>query len=175
MIEEVREYLKKIDQIVDSEARRLNDQIDEMKDDLKEFKNNRDNISSFNKELEDLSIQVDELKYEANQQKKIITKLEHFENKCSEQDELIKKLTQEQAGYIFTIQVISKWIPSQKENIDVLVALSSALNHEATFEKLQEKTTIPSVTLKNRIIPLLKDSQLVSIDKKKVRLTIDNK
>ena len=170
MIEEVREHLKKIDQIVDSETRRLNDQIDGMKEELKECKV----ISSSSEELEDLSMQVDELKYETNKQKKTITKLEHFEKKCIEQDKLIEKLTQEQAGYIFTIQVISKWIPSQKENIDVLVALSSALNHEATFDELQEKTTIPSVTLKNRIIPILEDNQLVSAVKKKVRLTIDN-
>ena len=174
MIEEVREYLKRIDQIVDSETRRLNDQIEEMTEELKEFKYTKDNISSFSRELENLSIQVDELKYETNQQKKKITTLEHFEKKCTEQNQLIGKLTQEQTGYIFTIQVISKWIPSQKENIDVLVALSSALNHEATFEELQEKTTIPSVTLKNRIIPILEDNQLVASDKKKVRLTIDD-
>ncbi|NPD89169.1 MAG: hypothetical protein HGN29_10620 [Asgard group archaeon] len=173
MIEEIRNLLKKIDLIVDSEIRRLDDQIDELKQELKEFKETRDNFSSVNEEIKELSIQVDELTYERNQLKETVDNLSYLERKCSEKDEIIGRLTQEQTGYIFTIKVISNWIPSQKENIDVLVALSSALNHEATFEELQEKTTIPSVTLKNRIIPILQDNSLVLVKRNKVKLTIE--
>jgi len=174
MIEEVRELLKKIDQLVDSETIRLNDQIDEFKERLKEFKETQDNISSVNEEINELTIQVDELTYERNQLKETVKNLNHLEIKCSEQDKLIEKLMQDQAGYIFTIKVISNWIPSQKENIDVLVALSSALNHEATYDELQERTTIPSVTLKNRIIPILQDNRLVNIDNARIGLTIED-
>ena len=125
-------------------------------------------------EIKELSINVGELTYERNQLRKTVDSLNYLEKKCSEQDELIEKLTQEQTGYIFTIKITSNWIPSQKENIDVLVALSSALNHETTFEELQEKTTIPSVTLKNRIIPILQDNTLILADKNKVKLTIED-
>ncbi|MCG3221335.1 MAG: hypothetical protein H7641_08140 [Candidatus Heimdallarchaeota archaeon] len=107
-----------------------------MKENLKEFKETRDSFSSINEQIKELSIKVGELTYERNQLRKTVDSLNYLEKKCSEQDELIGKLTQEQTGYIFTIKIISNWIPSQKENIDVLVALSSALNHEATFEEL---------------------------------------
>ena len=152
----------------------MNDQIDELKEDLRKHKETRDNFSAVNEKIEELSVQMDELTYEKSQLRETVDNLNYFEKKYSEQDKLIEKLTKEQTGYIFTIKVISNWIPSQEENIDVLVALSSALNHEATFNELQEKTTIPSVTLKNRITPILQDNALVLADKNKVKLTIED-
>jgi len=101
-----------------------------------------------------------------------VRELEPLEKKSKIQEEQLKKAQQKHEGYIFTIKVISKWIPGQKENIDVLVALSAAVNHESSFKELQKETTIPSVTLKNRIIPILADNSVVEANKELVRLTI---
>ena len=95
MLEEIRDLLKKIDQKVDSETRRFNDQIDELKENLREFKETRDNFLSVNEEIKELSMRVNELTYERNQLKEIVDNLKYPEKKCSKQDKLIKKLTQE--------------------------------------------------------------------------------
>jgi len=50
--------------------------------------------------------------------------------------------------------------------------LASSPNHESTFKKLHKETTIPAVTLKNRIMPILADNSLVKIERDKVTLTI---
>ena len=172
MIEEIQELLRKIDLIVDSESRRLNDEIEELRSQLKEFKDTQENFSSIRDEIKNLTSQIDELTYERDQLKQRVKKLSPLEEKTKNQEEKITELLLELEGYTFTTKVISSWIPSQKENIDVLVALSSSPNHESTFEKLQEKTTIPAVTLKNRVIPLLKESSLVSVKKDTVKLTM---
>ncbi|GAG03527.1 unnamed protein product [marine sediment metagenome] len=45
----------------------MNDQIDELKENLREFKETRDNFSSVNEEIRKLSVQMDELTYERKQ------------------------------------------------------------------------------------------------------------
>lgn len=172
MIEEIQDLLRKIDQIVDSESRRLNDEIEELRFQLKQFKDTQENFTSIRDEIKNLTSQIDELTYERDQLKERVKKLSPLEEKGKELEKMIEELLLEHEGYIFTINVISSWIPSQKENIDVLVALASSPNHESTFEKLQEKTTIPAVTLRNRVIPLLKESSLVDVKKDNVKLTI---
>ena len=172
MIEDVRELLKRIDQIVDSESRRLADQIDELKEELTELKESGENITSIRDEIKNLTSQLDEVTYERDGLQKSVEKLSPFEPMVKELSEQVENLTLQQAGYIFTIKVISNWIPSQKENIDVLVALASSPDHTSTLKQLHSKTTIPEVTLKNRVLPILEDNSLIKIDKKEIRLTI---
>ena len=174
-IEEVRNLLKGIDLSIDSESRIMNDQIDDFKELHKEYKDTKESYSSIHGEIKNLTTEIDELTYEKEQLKKKVSELSPLEKQCEEQNEIINKLQQKQQGFIYTISVISDWIPSQKENMDVLVALSSSYNHESTFSELQEETTIPAVTLKNRIIAILIDSSLVKLDKDNVRLTIKEK
>ena len=172
MLDEVRSLLKRIDQIIDSETRRLTDQIDELKDELNEIKESDDNIMSIRDEINKLTSQNDEL---LDERKKLQKKVEHltpFEDKSKKMIKQIEELNLQQEGYIFTIKVISNWIPSQKENIDVLVALSSSPNHTSTLRELHKKTKIPEVTLKNRILPILEDNALIETDGDKVKLTI---
>ena len=172
MIEEVRDLLKRIDQIIDSESRRMNDQIDELKEELNELKESRENFSSIRDEIKNLNSQLDEITYERDSFKKTVEKLSPLESRTEELNEQVENLTLQQEGYIFTIKVISNWLPSQKENIDVLVALSSSPNHTCTLKELRNKTTIPEVTLKNRILPILEDNSLIKLDGKDVKLTI---
>ncbi|MBY8999591.1 MAG: hypothetical protein KGD64_01630 [Candidatus Heimdallarchaeota archaeon] len=172
MIEEVRELLKRIDQIIDSESRRLNDQIDELKEKLTDFKESGENFTSIRDEIKNLTSQLDEITYERDGLQKTVEKLSPLEPKVRELSELVKNLTLQQTGYIFTIKVISNWIPSQKENIDVLVALASSPNHTSTLTELHNKTTIPEVTLKNRILPILEDNSLIKTENREIKLTI---
>ena len=172
MIEEVRDLLKRIDQIIDSESRRMTDQVDELKEELGELKESGENISSIRDEIKNLTSQLDEITYERDSLQKTVEKLSPLENMTEELKEQVESLTLQQEGYIFTIKVISNWIPSQKENIDVLVALSSSPDHTCTLKELQRKTTIPEVTLKNRILPILKDNSLIGMNGKEIKLTI---
>ncbi len=172
MIEEVRDLLKRIDQIIDSESRRMTDQIDELKEELNELKESGENFSSIRDEIKNLTSQLDEITYERDSLQKTVEKLSPLESITEELNEQVENLTLQQEGYIFTIRVISNWLPSQKENIDVLVALSSSPNHTCTLKELYSKTTIPEVTLKNRILPILEDNSLIRIDGKDVKLTI---
>ncbi|MCK5304479.1 MAG: hypothetical protein KAJ72_04455 [Candidatus Heimdallarchaeota archaeon] len=172
MIEEVRDLLKRIDQIIDSESRRMTDQIDELKEELNELKESGENLSSIRDEIKNLTSQLDEITYERDSLQKTVEKLSPLESMTEELNEQVENLTLQQEGYIFTIKVISNWIPSQKENIGVLVALSSSPNHTSSLKELQSKTTIPEVTLKNRILPILEDNLLIKLEGKAVKLTI---
>ncbi|MCK4895526.1 MAG: hypothetical protein KAS47_01860, partial [Candidatus Heimdallarchaeota archaeon] len=110
--------------------------------------------------------------YERDSLQKTVEKLSPLESMTGELHEQVENLTLQQEGYIFTIKVISNWLPSQKENIDVLVALSSSPNHTCSLKELHNKTTIPEVTLKNRILPILADNSLIKLEGKDVKLTI---
>jgi predicted nuclease with TOPRIM domain len=172
MLEEIRELLKRIDQIVDSEVRRNEDQIDELKEKLSMFQDTEENLSSIHSQVKDITRELDAFKKKSRELKNKVDELSPLESKCTSLENQIEKLKLQQEGYIFTIKVISKWIPSQKENIDVLVALASSPNHQSTFKSLHKETTIPAVTLKNRVMPILADNSLVKIVGDKVTLTI---
>ncbi|TFG09977.1 hypothetical protein EU534_01540 [Candidatus Heimdallarchaeota archaeon] len=172
MLEEIRNLLQKIDQIVDSESRRLSDEIDELKEKIKEMGDSEINLSSIHSQVKEITNENESLKGQLEKTRAKVEELTPLETKCQNLESQISKLELKHEGYIFTIKVIANWIPSQKENIDVLVALSSSANHEATFEMLQKDTTIPSVTLKNRIIPILEDNSLVQVENDVVKLNI---
>ncbi len=172
MIEEVRDLLKRIDQIIDSESRRMTDQIDELKEELNELKESGENFSLIRDEIKNLASQLDEITYERDSLQKTVEKLSPLESMAEELNEQVENLTLQQEGYIFTIKVIANWLPSQKENIDVLVALSSSPNHTCTLKELHSKTIIPEVTLKNRVLPILEDNSLIKLEGKDVKLTI---
>ena len=172
MLEEIRELLKRIDQIVDAEVRRNEDQIDELKEKLSIFQDSEENLSSIHSQVKEITSELDTFKKRSRDLQEKVDELTPLEDRCVSLDEQISKLRLQQEGHIFTIKVISKWIPSQKENIDVLVALASSPNHESTFKNLHRETTIPAVTLKNRVMPILADNSLVKIEGEKVTLTI---
>lgn len=132
---------------------------------IDDYSNMANQITKISQKNEDLGKKIQEYKFQ----------LEEFEKIQQEYNALVEshdKLKQEQAGYKFTIKVISDWIPSQKENISVLVALSSAPEHRLSYNDLNERTTIPQVTLKNRIIPLLEEKSLVDVKKPFIILSI---
>lgn len=172
MLEEIRNLLQKIDKIAESESIRLNDEIEELKEKIKEISDSETNMSSVRDQVKEITKTNENLNYQLEEAKERIDKLLPLEDICRDLKKKINNLELKQEGYIFTIKVISNWIPSQKENIDVLVALASSPDHKSTFNQLQEDTTIPAVTLKNRIIPILKDNQLIEVDKETVKLTI---
>ncbi|MHA1198161.1 MAG: hypothetical protein ACTSQF_02210 [Candidatus Heimdallarchaeaceae archaeon] len=172
MLEEIRDLLQKIDQITDSESRRLNDEIEELKEKLNDIQDSKTNLSSIHGQVKEITTGNEKLKIQVKDMQDRLDVLLPLEKKCENLERQINKLELRQEGYIFTIKVISNWIPSQKENIDVLVALASSPDHVSTFKILQEDTTIPAVTLKNRIIPILEDNSLVKVVDNSIKLTI---
>ncbi len=132
---------------------------------LDDYSNIENQITKLSQKNEDLENKVQEYTFQ----------LEQFEKIQQDYNFLVEnhnKLKQEQTGYKFTIKVISDWIPSQKENISILLALSSAPEHKLSYKDLNERTTIPQVTLKNRIIPLLEEKSLVDVKKPFIILSI---
>ncbi len=55
MLEEIRELLKRIDQIVDSESRRTEDQIDELKEKLLMIQDSEENLSSIHSQVKEFN------------------------------------------------------------------------------------------------------------------------
>ncbi len=173
MLDEVRELLKKIDQIVESESNRLNDQIDELKSKLHSIKSLEDDYNSLLDEAKKATKELNELKQERLVLKTDLEKYAGFEDKIQDYQIKIDELNLKLSGLLFTSTIISQWIPSQKENIDVLVALASSSKHSCTLSELHERTMIPVVTLKNRVLPLLANDSLVKMTETEVFLTVN--
>jgi len=171
MIEDVRELLQRIDRIVEAEYLRLNDEIDALQTKLKKITDSKENITALEEKTQTITTELHKLKQEKEEFIDKLKELPQLRKKSIKLEQTVEELKQQQEGLKFTVKVISSWIPSQKENIDVLVVLSSSPNHEATYNELHTKTTIPLVTLKNRVIPLLAEKYLVEENGNKVRLT----
>lgn len=56
MLEEIRELLKRIDQIIDAEVRRNEDQIDDLKEKLSMFQDSEENLTSIIHKLKKLQV-----------------------------------------------------------------------------------------------------------------------
>lgn len=180
MIDDVRELLKKIDNIVDSEYRRLIDQIDELQSKLNQENNINQHLQELKEENEYLSNELVQSQKFISSLREQVNSLEQYkeinntlEQQISDLQAQIKKLKEKLQGLEFTIDVIADWIPSQKENISVLVALSTSPSHTTSFHEIHEKTTIPLVTLKNRVFPILQSHGLISVNNDTVKLTIN--
>jgi len=183
MIEEIRELLKKIDKIVDSETKRLYDEIESLKQQILAKDNKRQNEIEFKaiiKTLEgDLGYSKKEIQILQNKLEKckesLHKRIKELQTQNKEFKQELEVLKSKLEGYKFTVNVISKWIPSQKENIDVLIALSTAPKHVATIDYLHSFTKIAKVTLRNHILPILIEKGLIYVKEDKVRLVLEIK
>jgi len=173
MIDKVRELLKQIDNLVTYEHSRLEDEIDSLKKQLSEINELDLEYDNLKKEAKKIADENKELK---NDNKKLVNEvkqLKDFKNKYEKLEDEFKKKTMLLSGLKFTLKVITTWIPSQKENISVLLALASSDNYSSNYDKLSEKTKIPVVTLKNRVVPLLKEKNLVIETQNVITLNLD--
>ncbi len=106
MLEEIRELLKRIDQIVDSESRRTEDQMDELKEELLMFQDSKENLSSIHSQVKELTNELDLFKERSSELQKRVDELKPLEDKCDSLENQVKKSELKQEGYIFTIRVI---------------------------------------------------------------------
>ena len=171
MIDEVRDLLQQLDRIIEAEFLRRDDEIDDLKQKLREITDSGQDFDTLRDEAKKAATELRELTHERDQLQSQVTELSPLVEKCSDLEKQIIRLKNEQEGFRYTVKVISSWVPSQRESIDVLVALASSPNHEASFKHLQDATTIPLVTLQNRVIPLLAEKSLVTHDENNVKLT----
>ncbi|MHA1302410.1 MAG: hypothetical protein ACTSQE_10435 [Candidatus Heimdallarchaeaceae archaeon] len=171
MIDEIRDLLRRIDRIVEAEFLRLEDEIDELKSQLRTIDEENDDFMLLKDEAKKVAKQLREITRERDKLSEEVKKIKPLEDRCKELEIKVKDLEQKYEGFKFTVDVVSKWIPSQRDNIDVLVALASSPGHKSSIKLLSEKTTIPTVALKNRIIPMLKEKALIREVDGNVQLT----
>ncbi len=77
MLEEIRELLKRIDQIVDSESRRTEDQIDELKEKLLMIQDSEENLSSIHSQVKELTNELDIFKERSKSYKRELMNSNH--------------------------------------------------------------------------------------------------
>ena len=98
MLEEIRELLKRIDQIVDSEVRRNEDQIDELKEKLSMFQDSDDNLSSIHSQVKEITNELDAFKKRSRELQNKVDELSPLEEKSISLENQIEKLKLQQEG-----------------------------------------------------------------------------
>ncbi len=172
-LDNIRKMLKRVDQLVEVEFLKLEDQIDMLKEKIAKNSDRENEFDLLQKESLKLAKDYRELrrKYEDVVDEK--EKLLEFKEKYIKLQNDFDVLTKIFNGFKFTVDVISDWLPSQRENIAVLIALSSSPDHFLSIDDLHKETTIPVVTLKNRVIPILEEKLLVKREGETIMLTFE--
>ncbi|MFX0133670.1 MAG: coiled-coil domain-containing protein [Candidatus Hodarchaeota archaeon] len=148
--------LEKLKALVKSELDTKNKEIIQLKEELETNKEKINKINELESELQTNEEKIQNLEHEKNELTKFKDEIEQLKN---ENSSLNKKLE----GYRYSIKIISNWLPSQKESIDVLISLLESHEHTITFDDLHKSTKIPAVVLKNRVVPLLVEKGLVEV------------
>ncbi len=150
------ENLEKLKALVKNELDEKNKEIEQLKEEVETTKDKINKIDELEAELQRTKEKIQELEQEKNELMKLKDEIEPLKN---ENSSLNKKLE----GYRYSTKIISSWLPSQKESIDILITLSESTEHTATFDELHKGTKIPAVVIKNRVVPLLVEKGFVEI------------
>ena len=70
-----------------------------------------------------------------------------------------RSLTESLEAYKRSMQIVTQWVPSQKESLEVLIVLSEL--KDVTLEVLSQRTTIGVLLLKNHVLPRLRDKGFI--------------
>ncbi|MCY3413523.1 MAG: hypothetical protein INQ03_17915 [Candidatus Heimdallarchaeota archaeon] len=146
----------------------LEKEVARLKNELQDEKNRSSDVTGRIEALEksngELMNQLESITLEKD--KEIAEMKTSFDPIKEENDRLNKRMK----GLENTIKVISEWVPSQKESIEVLVALASAPDEFHKIGEISKMSKIASVVLKNRIIPMLDEKGFIELDADSIKM-----
>ncbi|NVM02703.1 MAG: hypothetical protein HWN67_10225 [Candidatus Helarchaeota archaeon] len=155
--------LEKLKALVKNELDEKNKEITQLKEEVETNKEKINKIDELESEIQKNKEKIQDLEQEKNELIKFKDEIEPLKK---ENSSLNKKLE----GYRYSIKIISSWLPSQKESIDILITLSESNEHTATFDEIHKRTKIPAVVVKNRVVPLLAEKGLVEVTGDSVKM-----
>ena len=79
-----------------------------------------------------------------------------------------RSLTESLEAYKRSMQIVTQWVPSQKESLEVLIVLSEL--KDVTIEVLSQRTAIGSLLLKNHVLPRLRDKGFIKWENNVINL-----
>ncbi len=154
-IPKIKKDLDKLAEVFQSELINQKEIITELKARLNEKEYSKDKVEALKKEFQDLKDKFGKLKLEKNKE------IREANEKITQLAEDNEKLERKLRGFRKTINIVSNWVEERKESIDVLISLCEGLSN---IEEISKETMIPTVLLKNRVIPMLLEKKLVLFD-----------
>ncbi len=154
-IPKIKKDLDKLAEVFQSELINQKEIITELKARLNEKEYSKDKVEALKKEFQDLKDKFGKLKLEKNKE------IREANEKITQLAEDNEKLERKLRGFRKTINIVSNWVEERKESIDVLISLCEGLSN---IEEISKETMIPTVVLKNRVIPMLLEKKLVLFD-----------
>lgn len=154
-IPKIKKDLDKLAEVFQSELINQKEIITELKARLNEKEYSKDKVEALKKEFQDLKDKFGKLKLEKNKE------IREANEKITQLAEDNEKLERKLRGFRKTINIVSNWVEERKESIDVLISLCEGLSN---IDKISKETMIPTVVLKNRVIPMLLEKKLVLFD-----------
>ncbi len=154
-IPKIKKDLDKLAEVFQSELINQKEIITELKARLNEKEYSKDKVEALKKEFQDLKDKFGKLKLEK------IKEIQEANEKITKLAEDNEKLERKLRGFRKTINIVSNWVEERKESIDVLISLCEGLSN---IEEISKETMIPTVVLKNRVIPMLLEKNLVLFD-----------
>ncbi len=154
-IPKIKKDLDKLAEVFQSELINQKEIITELKARLNEKEYSKDKVEALKKEFQDLKDKFGKLKLEKNKE------IREANEKITQLAEDNEKLERKLRGFRKTINIVSNWVEERKESIDVLISLCEGLSN---IEEISKETMIPAVVLKNRVIPMLLEKNLVLFD-----------
>ena len=151
-IPKIKKDLDKLAEVFQSEIINQKEIITELKARLNEKEYSKDKVEALKKEFQDLKDKFGKLKLEKNKE------IQEANEKITQLAEDTEKLERKLRGFRKTINIVSNWVEERKESIDVLISLCEGLSN---IEEISKETMIPTVVLKNRVIPMLLEKNLV--------------
>jgi len=162
-INEIKKELDKLTEIIHSEFINQKEMITELKAKLNEKVYSQDEIEEYKNEIQIQKDKLKKLELEKNKE------LEEASVKYAQLMEEKEKLERKIGGFRKTITIVSNWVEERKESIDVLISLCEGLSNA---EEISKETMIPTVVLKNRVIPMLLDKSLITFDEDSNKLSL---
>lgn len=154
-IPKIKKDLDKLAEVFQSELINQKEIITELKARLNEKEYSKDKVEALKKEFQDLKDKFGKLKLEKNKE------IQEANEKITQLAEDNEKLERKLRGFRKTINIVSNWVEERKESIDVLISLCEGLSN---IEEFSKETIIPRVVLKNRVIPMLLEKNLILFD-----------
>ncbi len=154
-IPKIKKDLDKLAEVFQSELINQKEIITELKARLNEKEYSKDKVEALKKEFQDLKDKFGKLKLEKNKE------IQEANEKITQLAEDNEKLERKLRGFRKTINIVSNWVEERKESIDVLISLCEGLSN---IEEISKETMIPRVVLKNRVIPMLLEKNLILFD-----------
>lgn len=141
---------------IQEETEELKKQIEEINEEIRRLDERK---TEWMKEQESLEKEVEELGGSIEEEMRAAEEAEIYAEEVGKIVARMKSLEASLAGYKKSLSIISKWIPAQQENVDVLIALSEY--ESLPKEDLARQAGVSPLILERTVMPKLLNAGIV--------------